>query len=463
MSLDSNDFQSLTPENTGIHEEIKTLSRGTQVTVIGNIIGRVLTFISQLLLARLLGPSLFGIYMVGWTLQRVVMLFSTFGFDRAAVMYGIQYWKQQNDRFSKMVRTIFLLAIAGGLLIGSVFFIASPFLANTIFSKPESLQIIRFMALSFFPLVINRVANGMIRITKNMKYVVWNENIFQPLVNLVLVIAFWLFGWGVNGAAFALLVSYILAAIQAFWMVWRLFPEIRVKPSNEPTAKSILGFSIPAVVSTTFGGLSSLTDRLVLAAYTTAASLGIYQAAGQFSFLFTMILYGNNAILAPMISDLYNRKEMKQLDEIYKVSTKWMLYFSLPISAVTLLAPGLTLNVFFGKEYEAGAIILILLTIAQLINVGTGATGTMMLMTNHASLWAKISSSTFVVGFALCVFLTLKYGWVGTAVSTIIGLSVMFGIGTLQLRKKMNVWPYDRRYWKGLVAGAASAVRVEYK
>jgi hypothetical protein len=100
MSLDSNDFQSLTPENTGIHEEIKTLSRGTQVTVIGNIIGRVLTFISQLLLARLLGPSLFGIYMVGWTLQRVVMLFSTFGFDRAAVMYGIQYWKQQNDRFS---------------------------------------------------------------------------------------------------------------------------------------------------------------------------------------------------------------------------------------------------------------------------------------------------------------------------------------------------------------------------
>ena len=60
----------------------------------------------------------------------------------------------------------------------------------------------------------------------------------------------------------------------------------------------------------------------------------------------------------------------------------------------------------------------------------------------------------------LNILLTPRIGIAGTAISTAVAMLVMFGIGIFQVKHYLHIWPYDRRYVKGLLAAARSALVV---
>ena len=148
---------------------------------------------------------------------------------------------------------------------------------------------------------------------------------------------------------------------------------------------------------------------------------------------------------------------MERLGELFKVSTKWELYVSLPLFLVMCFAPREVMTVVFGASYESGSLPLVILALAQLIHVGTGPVGLLLIMTGYQNRWLLISGMMLFVNSALNWLLVPRLGLPGAAVATACAFGGLFFSGLLQVRRLLGIWPYDRRYRKGLLATVSAA------
>jgi O-antigen/teichoic acid export membrane protein len=158
------------------------------------------------------------------------------------------------------------------------------------------------------------------------------------------------------------------------------------------------------------------------------------------------------ATFTPMISALYANKEMKQLDELFKVSTKWGLYCILPLFLAICFASREVMTVVFDPRYASGSPLLAILAAGQLVNVGTGAVGILLVMTGHQNRWLMTSAAMLCMNVVLTLLLVPRLGLVGGALSAALALGGLYILGLIHVKRSLGLWPYDRRYWKGLVA-----------
>jgi O-antigen/teichoic acid export membrane protein len=153
-----------------------------------------------------------------------------------------------------------------------------------------------------------------------------------------------------------------------------------------------------------------------------------------------------------MVAEQFHKKDMKQLEELFRINTKWGIYTVLPVVLVIVFAAQDVMTVLFGVEYATGASALLILTIGQFINIATGATGTILIMTGHQTAWFRLSMLIMVVSLTLNLTLIPRWGMVGAAVATATTVGGLFALGLLIVYRVLHLWPYDRRYLKGIGA-----------
>ncbi len=208
-----------------------------------------------------------------------------------------------------------------------------------------------------------------------------------------------------------------------------------------------------------FGTLTTLVPRFISGYYLSEKDIGLFQAAYQLATLTTIILASFNAILAPLVSTLH-RENIQRLNDVYIVSTKWGLYVSVPFFIIMVMFPAALLRIVFGSASGAGVTAFVILTVAQLVNTATGGIGTILVMSGLQKNWMTISSVAFVVVvLASLVFLPL-WGLLGMAIVTAIGIVGMYVWAVVEGYRVLRLWPFDRRYWKGLLSGLIAFVVV---
>jgi O-antigen/teichoic acid export membrane protein len=159
-----------------------------------------------------------------------------------------------------------------------------------------------------------------------------------------------------------------------------------------------------------------------------------------------------------MIANLYQLGEMDRLNELYKISTKWGIYLSIPVFLFICFTSQEIMVGLFGIEYIAGALPLVILIIGQMINVSTGAVGFILIMTGYERLWLIISVFSFALNVALNVMLVPQLGLIGAAIATAIAIGTLYLSGLFAVRRLIGLWPYDTRYKKGLFAAASAMI-----
>ena len=71
------------------------------------------------------------------------------------------------------------------------------------------------------------------------------------------------------------------------------------------------------------------------------------------------------------MAELIDAKRYDELSQLYQSLTFWIISLSLPILLVILFAAN-EVMLLFGKAFQSAAIVLIILSIGQLVNAGTG-------------------------------------------------------------------------------------------
>lgn len=440
---------------------LNKLVSGTTQGLFGSIGGKFLGVVGSIIAARILGPSIFGLYAIGWTLLRFVTLIIPLGMDRALLRFAPKFFNKDPQSLKGLFKISLLTALSFSLFVGSLQFTFSPWLAQNIYQKPELVSIFRLFAVAIPLVSILAVVSAATRVTQNIKLSVLIQDLGQPLLGLGLMIVFSLAGMGLNGVIYSELASFFIAATIGYLAIFHVFPEIRqVKSRTSISLKELLAYSIPAAFSGAFSVYILWIDRIFVGLLLSPSANGIYLAISQISTIFMVISAGINLIAVPMFSDLYHKKDMASLEEIYKISTKWGIYFGLPILIVLMVSPADSITLIYGELYRGGAGALIVLLVGQAINLFTGSINPLLIMTGNEKAFFRISAIVFLLSIVLNIVLVPSFGLVGAALSTTIGLIVLYVFALFWGKYKLGLWPYDRRFIKGIIAAIITTLAV---
>lgn len=441
---------------------MQRLARGASVVFAGRMLGRALYVLTQILLARALGPALFGLYALGWAILRLVGVFAPLGLDHGVIRFGSRFGNTLSAGVRTTIAQAFLWSTVSGTLLGAALYASAPWLSAQFIPEGDGAYVLRILAVAVPAVVVLRVAAATTQIFQEMRFAVLAEDLAQPALQLALQVVAFAMGWGLAGALWAIVASFGISALLGLRFVRHLVHEGAEAPRARFAAgfrpdRQLLVFSMFAAFSGLANIAISLVDRLFLGYFRSAVEVGVFQAAAQSSIVFGLVLSAFNAIFAPMIAREYHLQRMAQLEELYRVSTKWTLTLSIPIVLLLVFAPAEVLTFAFGAEYAAGALPLLILTAAQVVNIGTGAVGLLLLMTGRQRSWLALTAGALALDLVLNWILVPRYGADGAALSTAAAICAMFVSGLWVVRKSLGIWPYDRRFVKPLLAAGAGA------
>jgi O-antigen/teichoic acid export membrane protein len=439
-------------------QDVQQLATGVGIVLAGRTIGRVIRLIVEMILARILGPAEFGLYVIGWTITRILTLIAPLGLDDGVIRFGSLHRRDDKATVKGVIHESVGLTLLTSLLFGLAFYIAAPWMADSLFHNAGLISVFRWFALTFPLISCLRVAAAATQVSQRMKFSAYAEELSQPAVALLLIIIFHLFGGMLNGALAAIVISWAVSLFLGLHYVRHVFPEV-IAREIQPRflGKELILFSLPSSLSIVCGIILIWMDRLYVAHFRSAAEAGTYHAASQLSISLALILSAFGAMMAPMTADLVHQRKIRRLEEMFRVSTKWALYLSLPMFLIMCFVPMQIMTVVFGKPYVIGASVLPILGLGQLLNAGTGATGPVLVMSGHQKVISFLTAGTLLVNIGLEFVLVPRWGMMGAAAGTAFTVGGLSIVSILVIKRILGIWPYDRRYLKGLLATGFAA------
>ncbi|MBV8358922.1 MAG: polysaccharide biosynthesis protein [Deltaproteobacteria bacterium] len=435
------------------------LARNSAIVFAGAFVGQGLLFVSQIVLARLLGPAQFGLYGIGWTSLQLVCPVATLGLD-SGVIYGASIGDQSDigRRRDVLLQSLILGLLAGGA-IGAAAYAGAPWLSAKVFGKSQLTAVIRRFSLALPFVTGGMVAVASTKLSMSLVYSTCIQSFTQPGLNLLLLtIGLYFLHWRLMGAIAAAVIASVLSMSLALYFVFRLFwPTLRSRDKMRSYVGELLAFSLPTSIASALGNLINRVDRLIVGAFLPAAEVGIYVAASQTSSLFAIVPDIFSQVITARVTDLYARGEIRRLDELYKVSAKWCFYMAMPLFLAVCAAPGGVLEIFYGVPYRPGALPLVLLCLGSMSDPVIGAAPPVLIFSGHQKLMGLISASSLVTVIVLNIVLVPRFGMMGGAISTALVQGGMPFCQLLAVKRFIGIWPYDRRWLKGLKATVCTA------
>lgn len=437
--------------------------KGASFIFSGSMIGKVVGFALQLILARGFGKALYGLYTIGLTVLRLGQSVATLGLQNGIVRFGAPQHESGN---AARLKGTFLagggIGLAAGTVIGGGLFAASPWLARHVFSSPEEMPVevvaqtiaIFGCGLPFY--VLMYLASRMARAVGRMQVDTLLDSIVQPTFFLILVGGVLLLGKNFTLALYAFLVSTLLAAGTSVYAIYRLFPPLFSRLSPEVEIRRLLRFSLPIVGVTLATMGLTYTDRLMLGILSTSEAVGLYQAAAILSTQMHFALFAITAAFSPIISDLYHSGRLEALSSLYADTVRWIVLITLPAAVVLFLFAPQVLSLW-GPEFREGALALRILTVAHFVVAGIGSVGHMLQMSDHQDFVFAVNASTALLNVILNWILIRWYGPVGAALAT--GFSQALGdiAEVAGLYYFLSVQPFRWNLWKPLAAAGLAS------
>lgn len=430
---------------------------GAGVGLIGRFAGRFISVAAGILVARVLGPAVFGLYAVGWTMFRLIELVTPLGFDVGVIKYGVGFL----DKDKRALKGVIVYSIFGSLLfsigLGLCVYLLSPWLADSLFMKPALRDVLRLYSFAIPLSGLVGVIAAASRLTRNMLYSIALQDVGEPLLALAILGVFWLIGLDLYRVVLSDLFSYGLVTVLAVLITASLFPFVfdrHIVPS--PPARSYYTFSFSAALSLLLGTFVFWVDRLFVGSLLSSSQAGIYQSAVQISVVFAVVISGFNRIITPLFSSLHHENKLDRLEEIYRIGTKWTIYISMPVLLVLLLNSEDILLFFYGEAYSAANTAFVILLLGQIVNLATGSIGMLLLVAGYQRVMVLLSGLVLLANAVLCSILVPRLGILGAAIANSISVALLNMSALFIVKLKMKIWPYDRRYFKGFVASLAA-------
>jgi len=386
------------------------------------VISAALAYLSQILLARWMGGSDYGVYVYVWTWVLLLGSMMDFGISASAQKIIPEYRAcGEHELLRGFLSGSRWMTFAVSALVSVLLAIAVDGLSPWIDANAITPLFIGCLTLPAF--VVANTQDGIARSHDWMRLGLMP----QFIVRQSLIIGF-------TAGAFALgfdlgATPAMLASAAAVWIAMigqmivlnrRLGRHVRPGPKAYDF-RGWLAISLPILMVEGFYLLLSYTDVLVLQQFRSSEEVGVYFAVVKTLALVSFIHYAMSATTAHRFAEYHASGDRARLSAYVAHAIKWTFWPSLA-ATILLLAMGKPLLWLFGPQFVVGYDIMFVAAIGLVVRSAIGPVERLLNMLGHQHICALAYALAFAMNVMLCIALVPRFGGHGAAAATSISL-----------------------------------------
>jgi O-antigen/teichoic acid export membrane protein len=386
------------------------------------VVSAALAYLSQILLARWMGGSDYGIYVYVWTWVLLLGSMMDFGISASAQKIIPEYRSRSEHALLRGFLSgsrwmTFAVSAVVSLSLAGLIKLLSPWI-DTAAIVPLYIGCITLPAF-----VVANTQDGIARSHDWMRLGLMPQFIVRQ--SLIIGFTAGAFALGFHlGATAAMLASAAAVWIAMIGQMAVLNHRLSGHIAPGPKAYDFRGWlavSLPILMVEGFYLLLSYTDVLVLQQFRSAQEVGVYFAVVKTLALVSFIHYAMSATTAHRFAEYHASGDKARLSAYVAHAIKWTFWPSLA-ATVVLLALGKPLLWLFGPQFVVGYDIMFVAAIGLVARSAIGPVERLLNMLGHQHICALAYALSFVMNVALCIALVPHFGGHGAAAATSISL-----------------------------------------
>src|SRR6201746_674642 len=426
------DTQSATAAPTGLIARLRSMLGGSsEASVTKRLAGTIfmirvvsaaLAYLSQVLLARWMGGSDYGVYVYVWTWVLLLGSMMDFGISASAQKIIPEYRASGDHALLRGFLSgsrwmTFAVSAAVSVLLAGVVKLLSPCI------DAREILPLYIGCLTLPAFVVANAQDGIARSHDWMRLGLMPQFIVRQSLIIGLTAGAFALGFKL-GATVAMLAS---AAAGWLALIGQMLVLTRWLVGHiEPGAKAYdfrgwLAVSLPILLVESFYLLLSYTDVLMLQQFRSSEEVGIYFAVVKTLALVSFIHYAMSATTAHRFAEYHAQGDKARLSAYVAHAIKWTFWPSLA-ATILLLALGKPLLWLFGPQFVTGYDIMFVAAIGLVGRSALGPVERLLNMLGHQHMCALAYALAFVMNVVLCIALVPRFGGHGAAAATSISL-----------------------------------------
>lgn len=398
------------------------LARGVFWSMAGAVISRGLMLCATVLVARMLGKTVYG--ELGMIQSTVGMfgVFAGFGLGLTATKHVAEFRQGDPERAGRIIGLSGLFAMGTGGLMALGLFIFAPWLAEHTINAPHLAGVLRIGALILFINALNGAQTGALSGFEAFKTIA-HVNLFVGLLSFPILVCGAYFG-GLTGAVWALAINLCFNWLLNHIALRKEAHRYRIPFSFRNCSRELpvlWSFALPATLSGIMVGPANWACRALLTNQPNGYDeMGILTASLVFQGL---LIFVSGMLSAPLLSMISNAgvNISEKLGTVNILST-WILGV---IVAIPLLCFPEVGQMVFGNDYATRSFQVTFSLVVFCTSIMTFKAGLTRIMVANNILWWGFFSNTLwaIILIGSTVFL-VHWGASGLAVSFVIAYTL---------------------------------------
>lgn len=340
--------------------------RGTFQILLGNVISALASALALVIVARLLGPSDYGLFSLAIVVSGLMQLFTgwgtTVGLSRQ-IAHNLAAGEVQKARSLTTIGFEYVFLTSG--VVAAIGYALAPLIASGVMGRPILGLEIKYVMLMVFG---NSVLNAGISAANGWGVMGLGAaaDIVQGAAAVSLAPVLVLAGYGADGAVIGYSLSFLLAGLTAVALVIFFKSQIVRATTREflDGVRQILRYGGPAYAGSSLNLFSNYFAIVILAAVLGNGSIGEFQAASNITFAVSVVTLSSSPALLPAFARL-NRLGADAM-VAFKLAVTYVAYLVVPIIFFLALAAQQLFSILYGAQYSGGTNYLVYLSLAYL-------------------------------------------------------------------------------------------------
>jgi O-antigen/teichoic acid export membrane protein len=379
----------------------------------GHSVRSVLSFISNLVVIRILGPLGFGTVASASAVMTLSAQAVDFGLTTSSVRYGSRYLESDPGKSALVMKVTLVLKLLLGIPALVLLVLLSPRVASGVFGRPELTFALTIAFAGAFAYLLESFPLGLLQ-----TYRMFGRYVFvavsQGAAQLLFVAL--LFASGAL-EPIPVIAAFAAAPLVAFLLGMALSPRgyLRARGDVRGTVREILGFGKWIMISTFATMFIMRLDILMLTSMAGPAEVGKYAGASQLAMLFPLITGALTTALLPKATGIREREQLRR----YVKDTFRITPFAVIVALPLLFFARPVVGFVFGEKYMDAVPIFTVLLLGFLLSVLLNPASLVFYSLERADLLAWLNLVQLGINFAGNLVLIPQLGGLGAALSSL--------------------------------------------
>jgi O-antigen/teichoic acid export membrane protein len=407
----------------------------------------------QLMIARLFGPAVYGLYGGAVAILEVLARLGVFGADKAMYRFLAGHRGNGEAEAQALGTGLRLTLVSGALAAVATLFAAEPLAA--LFRKPAVAPFLRGLAPAVLALalVVTLVSACLALRAARAPLVV--RGLVEPLAMTSCALLAFAAGGGWTSLAIAHSAALGITAAVGVWFLARAYGGRGLAHAlRAPRHPELARFARPIATLEVVNTLRQQADSIVLLAFLPLESAALYKASDYIGRVAAQIRNAFDGVAAPLFAGPIHVGDRQRLHDNLRFLTRWVATLTLPL-ATSLIALRRPLLGLFGPEYTAAGVIVIVHVAGHMANGILGLSGHVLMMAGKARWMTLTQVAALAVNVVLCSLLIPAWGLMGAVTGFAAAMAVVVTGNVAQTYVLERVSPFHAALLKPFGAAAA--------